>query len=142
MNAASNFVSSLPLTALVTLLVVLLMFLTGVNVARARVRYRIKAPAVVGHEMFERAFRIQMNTLENAVLMLPVLWLHAGFVGDRWAAALGAVWLLGRVWYALAYQRDPARRSGGFGLAMLAFAALGLGALWGALWSVMRTLPG
>jgi glutathione S-transferase len=138
MNAASNLVNSLPLTALVTLLVVLLMFLTGANVARARVRYRIKAPAVVGHEMFERAFRVQMNTLENAVLMLPVLWLHAGFIGDRWAAALGAVWLLGRVWYAIAYQRDPARRSGGFSLALLAFAALGLGALWG----VGRTLLG
>jgi glutathione S-transferase len=138
MNAASTLVNSLPLTALVTLLAVLLMFLTGANVARARVRYRIKAPAVVGHEMFERAFRIQMNTLENAVLMLPVLWLHAAFIGDRWAAAFGGVWLIGRVWYALAYQRDPARRSGGFGLSMLAFAALGLGALWG----VMRTLLG
>lgn len=127
------FMTSFPLTALVTLLVVLLMLFTGLNVARARVRYRIKAPAVTGHEVFERAFRIQMNTLENAVLMLPVLWLYAGFIDDRGAGAMGAIWLAARVWYAIAYQNDPARRSGGFSLALLAFAGLGLGALWGVL---------
>ncbi len=127
------FMTSFPLTALVTLLVVLLMLFTGLNVARARVRYRIKAPAVTGHEVFERAFRIQMNTLENAVLMLPVLWLYAGFIDDRGAGAMGAIWLAARVWYAIAYQNDPARRSGGFSLALLALAGLGLGALWGVL---------
>ena len=125
--------TSLPLTSFVTLLVVLLMFLTGLNVARARGRYGIKAPAVTGHEMFERAFRIQMNTLENAVLMLPVLWLYAGFIDDLGACLQGGIWLVGRVWYAIAYQKDPKKRSGGFSLALLAFASLGLGALWGVL---------
>ena len=123
--------TSLPLTSLVTLFVVLLMFLAAVNVGRARARYGIKAPAVTGHEMFERAFRIQMNTLENVVLMLPVLWLYAGLIDDRGAAAMGVIWLLGRAWYGVAYQSDPARRSGGFALSMLAFAGLGLGSLWG-----------
>ena len=125
--------TSFPLTSFVTLLVVLLMFLTGLNVARARGRYGIKAPAVTGHEMFERVFRIQMNTLENAVLMLPVLWLYAGFIDDLGAAVQGGIWLAGRVWYAIAYQNDPKKRSGGFSLALLAFASLGLGALWGVL---------
>lgn len=128
--------TSFPLTSFVTLLVVLLMFLTGLNVARARGRYSIKAPAVTGHEMFERVFRIQMNTLENAVLMLPVLWLYAGFIDDLGAAVQGGIWLVGRVWYAVAYQNDPKKRSGGFSLALLAFASLGLGALWG----VLRTM--
>ena len=81
--------------------------------------------------MFERAFRIQMNTLENAVLMLPVLWLYAGFIGDLGAALQGGIWLLARIWYAIAYQSDPKKRSAGFGLGMLAFGCLGLGALWG-----------
>ena len=120
-----------PLTSLVTLLVVLLMSVTAMNVGRARGRYGIKAPAVTGHEMFERAFRIQMNTLENAAQMLPALWLYAGFIGDRGAAAIGVVWLVARVWYAVAYQSDPARRGGGYGLAFLAFCGLWLGALWG-----------
>jgi glutathione S-transferase len=123
--------ASLPLTSLVTLLVLLLMFFTALMVGRARGRYGIKAPAVTGHEIFERAFRIQMNTLENAVLMLPALWLYAGLIGDRGAGAMGGIWLIARVWYAVAYQKDPAKREGGFGLSILAFAGLWLGALWG-----------
>ena len=123
--------TSLPLTALITLLVVLLMFATSLNVGRARGRYGIKAPAVTGHEMFERAFRIQMNTLENAALMLPALWLYAGLIGDRGSFIMGTIWLVARVWYALAYQKNPAKRSGGFALSMLAFAGLWFGALWG-----------
>ena len=123
--------TSLPLTSLITLLVVVLMFATGLNVGRARARYGIKAPAVTGNEMFERAFRIQMNTLENAALMLPALWLYAAFVGDRGAGAMGVIWLAARIWYSVAYQKDPAKRGGGFGLSVLAFAGLWLGALWG-----------
>jgi len=96
--------TSLPLASLVTLLVLALMLLTSLNVARARGLYGIKAPAVTGHEMFERAFRIQMNTLENAALMLPALWLYAGFIGDRGAGLMGMVWVAARVWYALANQ--------------------------------------
>ncbi len=125
--------TSLPLSSFVTLLVVLLLLFTGLNVARARGRYGIKAPAVTGHEMFERAFRIQMNTLENAVLMLPALWVFAGFVDDRGAAVLGGLWIAARVWYAVAYQNDPKKRGPGFGIAMLVFTGLWLGALWGVL---------
>lgn len=123
--------TSLPLTSIVTLLVVLLMFVTGLNVGRARGRYGIKAPAVTGHELFERAYRIQMNTLETAASMLPALWLYAAFVGDWGAGAMGAIWVIARVWYAVAYQKDPATRGQAFGLAALASVGLWLGALWG-----------
>jgi glutathione S-transferase len=121
----------LPLTALVTLLICFLMLATSVNVGRARGRYDIKAPAVTGHEMFERAYRVQMNTLENAVLLLPALWLYASFIGDRGAALMGAVWLVSRIWYAIAYQNNPAKRGPGFGVSVLAFAGLAIGSLWG-----------
>jgi glutathione S-transferase len=124
-------VTSLPLTSLITLLVGLLLLATGVNVGRARVRYGIKAPAVTGHEMFERAYRVQMNTLESVVPMLPALWLCAGLLSDRTAAMMGAVWLTARIWYAIAYYNDPAKRGGGFGLSFVAFVGLWLGALWG-----------
>lgn len=123
--------TTFPLTALVTLLISLLMLATGVNVGRARVRYGIKAPSVSGHEMFERAYRIQMNTLENAAMMLPALWVNAGFISDRGAAALGAVWLASRIWYALAYQKEPAKRGPAFGVSMAAFALLWLVAIFG-----------
>jgi len=123
--------TTFPLTALVTLLISLLMLATGVNVGRARVRYGIKAPSVSGHEMFERAYRIQMNTLENAAMMLPALWVNAGFISDRGAAALGAVWLASRIWYALAYQKEPAKRGPAFGVSMAAFTLLWLVAIFG-----------
>ena len=123
--------TSLPLASLITLLVLVLMMYTGINVGRARGRYGVKAPAMSGHEMFERAFRVQMNTLESAAVMLPAMWLYAGFIDDRGAGAMGAVWLVARVWYAMAYVADPATRGKAFGLAFFMVAGLWLGALWG-----------
>lgn len=117
--------------ALITLGVVFLMFAVAWNVGRARGKHKVKAPETTGNPAFERAFRVQMNTLENAVAFLPVLWLFAAFVSGLWSASLGAVWLAARIWYAIAYQQDAARRGPAFGLASLAFAALALGAAWG-----------
>ena len=42
---------------------------------------------------------------------------------------MGAIWVIARIWYAIAYQKDPAKREGGFGLAMLTSIGLWLGAL-------------
>ncbi|NYE29462.1 putative MAPEG superfamily protein [Rhodanobacter sp. K2T2] len=113
------------LPALVTLLTVLLLFGTMFVTGKARGRYDIKAPAISGHPGFERAYRVQMNTIENTVMFLPVLWLAAthGF-GGLWAGVAGLVWLVGRSWYALAYLNDPTSRSGGFVVSMLGWAAL------------------
>lgn len=120
-----------PLTSLITLLVVLLMFITSVIVGKARVKYDIKAPATSGHEMFDRAYRVQMNTLEAAALMLPSLWIYAVFNGETGAFVMGVIWLVGRAWYAQAYLADPVRRGMGFGIAFVALAGLWFGALVG-----------
>jgi uncharacterized MAPEG superfamily protein len=119
------------LPALVVLLAVLLQFGTMFAVGRARGKYGIKAPATSGHPAFERAYRVQMNTLEAALLFLPTLWLavHYGYAG--WAGVAGLVWIVGRAWYALAYLGDAARRGGGFALGMLAWAAVLLMAVAG-----------
>lgn len=114
-----------------TLLVVLLLFATALNVGRARGLYGVKAPATTGNEMFERIFRVQMNTQEGALQMLPALWLFSAFVSDRWAGLIGLVWVLARIWYAMAYQKDPATRSRAFTLGFLCFAVLWVGAVWG-----------
>lgn len=119
-----------PFAAAVTLLVLALLFATAANVGRARGLYGIKAPATSGHEMFDRAFRVQMNTLEAAVVMLPALWLFAAYAADRWAGVIGLVWVASRVWYALAYLKDPTSRGPAFGISFLAFVALWLGAAW------------
>jgi len=113
------------LPALVTLLTVLLLFGTMFVTGKARGKHDIKAPAISGHPEFERAYRVQMNTIENTVMFLPVLWLAAthGF-GGLWAGTAGVIWLVGRAWYALAYLKDPAKRGGGFTVSMLGWAAL------------------
>ena len=120
-----------PLTAAVTLLIVLILFGTAARVGLARKRHGIIAPTTTGHPAFERAYRVQMNTLEWAVMTLPCLWLAAAFASEAVAAGLGLMWCAGRVWYALAYLRDPGSRGAGFLLAALAFGALGVMAAFG-----------
>ncbi len=123
--------------AAVTLVAIFVYMLMSMNVGRARVRYRIAAPAVTGHEHFERAYRIQMNTLERMPVFLSSLWLYAIFVADNGAALGGLVWIVGRVIYAFAYAREPKSHGPGFGISALAELGLFLGAAYGiarALW--------
>jgi glutathione S-transferase len=118
-------------TAAVTLLVLLLYFVVAANVGRARGKYGVKAPAVTGNEHFERAYRVQMNTLEQMVFLLPSLWLSALLVSDKAAALGGLIWIVGRAIYAVAYTRDPSLRGLGFGIAMFGAVGLFLGATYG-----------
>ena len=73
----------------------------GMLVGKAREKYGVKAPATTGHEIFERHFRVQQNTLENLILFLPGLYLFAHYASPRWAAILGVVFLVGRQLYAV-----------------------------------------
>jgi glutathione S-transferase len=123
--------TSQPYTAAVTLIALLVYFYTVGAVGKARSQYGIKAPAVTGDENFERAYRVQMNTLEQMALFLPALWLYAAFVSDRGAAVGGLIWVVGRVIYALAYTRDPASRGPGAMITLFASVGLWLGAAYG-----------
>lgn len=126
-----------PLIGLVTLFTVLLLAACTVYVGRARGRYAVKAPSVSGPEGFERALRVQGNTNEAALMFLPALWVAAHFHVAWIAAALGAIWLLARVWYALAYA-DPLRNRGpAFALSVAALVALVLQAFWGLGWTLL-----
>ena len=118
--------------AVVGLLALLQYVFFGAAVGRARGRYGVAAPAVTGHEVFERYFRVQQNTLELLVVLLPALWLFALYVSTSWAALLGVVYLVGRAVYFVSYVREPARRELGFGLSMFPVLALLAGALIGA----------
>ena len=84
-----------PLTALVTLLALMLCIGMIVGVGRARRRYNVPAPAMTGDAHFERHFRVHMNTLEWLPIYLPSLWLFASAWGDQWAAGIGAFWIFG-----------------------------------------------
>ena len=126
------------LVALVGLLALLQYLVFGMLVGRARGKYGVKAPAVTGHEVFERYFRVQQNTLELLVAFLPSLWLFAQFVSEGWAALLGAVYLVGRVLYLRGYVADPSKRELGFALSFLPIVVLLVGALIGVLVPLAR----
>lgn len=112
------------LPALVILLTAILQFGTMFAVGHARGKYQIQAPAVSGHPTFERAYRVQMNTLESTVMFLPSLWLAVHFGYVLWAGVAGLVWVAGRIWYALAYLQDAKKRGPGYMVSMVGWAAL------------------
>ena len=117
--------------ALVTLGVLVLLFVLVGMVGVARDKYGIKAPATTGNPDFERIFRVHMNTVENAVLFMPALWMFAAFVSEVWAAALGAVWLAARLWYVVSYLKNPELRALPTAVSLLTVAVLALGTAWG-----------
>jgi glutathione S-transferase len=125
-------------TALVTCLAVLFYAFTGIQVSKARAAFGIKAPATTGHPDFERAFRVQMNTLEWMPIFLPSLWLFAIYIGDAAAAILGLVWIAGRALYLVDYSREAARRGRGFAVQALAAGVLLLGALGVIVWRLVH----
>ena len=126
------------LTTLVTLLAILFYFFTCINVSRSRTKTGVKVPAMSGHPDFERAFRIQMNTLEWMPVFLPSLWLFAIYISDPIAAALGLVWIIGRILYLTGYSQAPEKRGLGFGVQALATFALLLGSLGAIIWRLVH----
>jgi glutathione S-transferase len=108
----------------ITLLNVLVLFFAMGLVGRARGKYGIKAPACHGHAGFECAYRAHLNTVEQTVMFLPVLWIASLNGFELWAHWLGVAWIVGRIWYIVGYNKAPAARSGGFLLGFLAFIGL------------------
>jgi uncharacterized membrane protein YecN with MAPEG domain len=107
---------------------------TVIGVGAARRKSGIKAPTMTGDPLLERAVRVQANTLEWLPIFLPSLWLchlfwqpqdQTGII----VAAIGVVWIVGRILYALGYVVDPSKREMGFLIQFLASIALLLGAL-------------
>jgi glutathione S-transferase len=121
----------MPLVDLVALLALVQFFTFGILVGRARGKYGVHAPAVSGHEMFDRTYRVQMNTLEQLVLFLPSLYLAAKYWSPTASAIAGAIYLVGRTLYCVTYLKDPRKRGLGFLLTagptmVLLFGSIGL----------------
>ena len=126
-----------PLTTLATVLAVIVYFALGIVVGKARATYGVAAPAMTGHVEFEKRSRVQINTLEQIVMFLPMLWLAVAVLGDLWTALAGLVWSVGRIIYARAYYADPAKRSLGFTLTLLPTLVLLVATVWGAVRGLM-----
>jgi glutathione S-transferase len=109
-----------------------------VQVGKARATFDIKAPAISGNPDFERVFRVQMNTLEWLPIFLPSLWLFAIYVSDPIAAALGLVWIAGRIVYLTGYSQAANKRGLGFGIQTGAAIVLWIGALGAIIWRLIH----
>jgi glutathione S-transferase len=115
-----------------TMLLALLEYMVmGGLVGRARAKYGIHAPAMVGHPDFERANRVHQNTLENLIIFLPAVWIFASYVSMRWAAVLGFVFVAARAVYAVGYLRAAEKRSVGAGVTGIVEIVLVVGGLIG-----------
>jgi uncharacterized membrane protein YecN with MAPEG domain len=122
-------------TAIVSLLALLMYFWLSLQVARTRGKCGIEPPAMTGDPLLERAVRVQTNTLEWLPIFLVSLWLFAIYWNERVAAGLGIVWIIGRLLYSTGYMADPAKRSTGFLIQLLACAVLLFGAFGRIIWS-------
>lgn len=122
---------------IIALLAIVQFIIFGMLVGQARGRYGIAAPAMTGNEHFERAVRVQMNTLEQLICFLPALLIAAVYWPQAYVAGAGVVYLVGRTLYRQAYVADPGKRGLGFLLTFLPTTLLALAGLVGA---VMRSL--
>jgi uncharacterized membrane protein YecN with MAPEG domain len=115
-----------------TILLALLEYIVmSALVGRARAKYGIKAPATTGHHDFERANRVHINTLENLIVFVPAVWIFATYVSPAWAAALGALFVVGRALYAIGYLQAAEKRGPGAGITGIVNIALVAGGLIG-----------
>jgi glutathione S-transferase len=124
---------------LVTILALVLLFIITINVGRARAKSGIKAPQMVGDPEFERALRVQQNTLEQLVIFLPAMWIFGTVVNPIYAAILGAIWIIGRILYAWGYYQAAEKRGPGFGVSSLATIVLILGSLGGVVLQLIKS---
>ncbi len=93
-----------PLVAIVSLLSLLLYFFMGMRVGEGRSKFGVAAPAVTGHPEFERLLpgadehpRMAAD-LSGLAVALRLYW------GDRIAALVGVVWIVGRILYMVELQ--------------------------------------
>jgi uncharacterized membrane protein YecN with MAPEG domain len=122
---------------LVSLAALLQYLYFGVLTGRARYKYGVKAPATTGHDLFERFYRVQMNTVELLIVFLPALWLAAAYWSPVWMSALGVVYIVGRFVYLKAYTNPASKRTLGYALSYIPTLLLLLAALAGVLISLI-----
>jgi glutathione S-transferase len=120
-----------PWPSLVTVAALIVYFVVTINVGRARAKYKIMPPAMSGNPDFERVVRVHENTLEQLIAFLPALWIFSVFVSPIWAAAIGGVWVLGRIIYAWGYYQAAEKRGIGFAISSLTYMILLIGSLVG-----------
>ena len=96
----------------------LVYYFTLFKAGMARGKYNVAAPSHEGPEEYVRRVRVHQNTMEHLVLFLPGLWLFSVAVDPIWAAGIGVLWPIGRLWYAFGYYEAAEKRGPGLYLSM------------------------
>jgi glutathione S-transferase len=125
-------------TAVATLLALAFYFFLATRVAWAHGKFGVTLPAMTGNPDFERIYRAHVNTLEWMPTFLVPLWLCAVYLSDVGAAALGLVWIVGRILYFAGYSRAVEKRLPGFFVQSTACLLLFVGAAAGVVMSLAR----
>lgn len=119
--------------ALVSALSIFVYYLALLNAGLARIKYKIPAPSHDGPEGYVRRVRAHMNTVEHLIMFLPSMWMFALLVSPTWAAILGAIWPVGRLFYIIGYSKSAALRRPGLYITMPTIYIFILGSIFGAI---------
>lgn len=102
----------------------------ALQVARARLKYKITPPAVFGSPEFERIFRAQQNCVEYYPIFMITLWMAGWYFNQVFATCLGLVYIYARHQFFCGYSEAAKKRITGFRLSLGSLALLTiLGAL-------------
>ena len=122
--------------AIVIIITLIEYLVFGILVGMARGKYNCPAPATSGDPIFERYYRVQINTSEQLLIFLPAIVIYGYYGNPMIAAGVGLVFPVSRLIYLQTYVADPAKRGRGFLPGFLATAFL----LIGGLVAVVQTL--
>ena len=95
---------------LVSSLALLLTYFTMFKSGMARMRFKVPAPSHEGPEEYVCHVRAHQNTIEHLAMYLPGMWLFAFAVDPLWAAGIGVIWPVARLFYALGYYKGADSR--------------------------------
>lgn len=115
-----------------------LAFITRTGLARGKLG--IQAPAMTGHEVWERILRVQQNTAEQLHVFVPAVVAFAHFLDPVWVLLPGVLYLIGRQHYSMTYIEDPTKRAPGMVMTFAANVILVLGGLAGVLIEMMAKM--
>ncbi|KAM6147892.1 microsomal glutathione S-transferase 2 [Erethizon dorsatum] len=102
----------------------------ALQVGKARLKCKVRPPAVTGSPEFERVFRAQQNCVEFYPIFLITLWIAGWYFNQVFATFLGLMYLYGRHKYFWGYSEAAEKRISGFRLSLGTLALLtALGAL-------------
>ncbi len=123
------------LSAFVTICTSVLIFILAYNVWAARLRHKVQPYEDTKEKDVLIANRIHMNTIEQTVVFLPLLWVATVFSSANIAGLLACIWFISRIGYALIYKKQADKRYIPFMVGMFCILCMSILAFYGILFN-------